>query len=1672
MRQFLIFLSFFISSFFANLALAETSGPHISVEKIEIDDTTSIPAGAEVNFLGIIDVTLSVVESGRLATFTYGDRIYNADAALFYKAIRNAKFSVAPLRAFDAGNSASICSALIDQSLGTLEFREDTYARYFEITHNGQIVDGYSISRPTDIYSWRDRNSEFCISGLDYSKLYDVTLRPGLTAGRNGFVTDLDKPITSVVKTPDVTPSIKLDSAKTILSNSENAVIPIEYVNLDEIEVTLYRVDLASLPSYTSVLQNLDGRDIKTLENFWADKIAKKTINIESRLNEHQTINLNFSDVVAPNTSGLFVATFDSPQLDTSYRENRPTQWFSISDASVQIFKGLNTTDVFIKSFQSAEHIANASITVLAKNNRTLFDGTTDASGRIQISNTLISGTGGFAPEFIIVTSKEVGTSILKVASLDEKPRFLNGGEIKNKATDVYLTSDRETYRAGDSVNVFGVTRELNLDPIIDRELYLKLIDRNDDVIAMADIVSDQNGAFAWHFELKPNTMLGRYKLQIESIDETILAQHTISVEDFVPLTINPKLEIQNSIWALGEIQEMSLSAEYYSGGAASGLKGEISTFVRTTNKFQGQQFADFTFGNSPDVTVTAIGDVYAETLDKDGQLTATLVSDYQADPSRLYEVLIDGTVFDVGGRSNKTSEIIPLETVSAYVGVRPRFDNYVGEGIAPSFDVVNIDRSGAAVELSGIQYSVNRIYYRYNWTYDGGWRWNRIRVDDEVVASGVITDDILTLKKPLNWGRHEIVITNANGFTTLHEFYVGWGSDAKPASEPEELVLSYSDGTLRGEAGFAGNLSVLIADEDINSVQTISVQKGSFAIPVNVDDASEPGVHLLASLIRPIETGSEHLPQISLGKVWIPTVGSNRELGLSIDVAERIDSATPVSVRLKSNNTTGSAVVFIVDEGIHALTKYENENLNHHYLSERALNYGIMTNFGELISQDLALSTFRVGGDGDMLSSSAAVDKSEFFKTIAYASPLLKIENGVASFTFPETLEWEGQLRVVAFAVDQTGFGFAETNATVQDPVSLDVSMPRFITPSDTIIGKMNVRWNSHEGPVEIFTKIGAEETSTKINQPTSDNYELAFPLKANAVGDIPIQIEVATRDHVYTRNYTLVSRQVSYPITELQSVKLDKQNWLGFGSVLVQPFNAKFVDLNVPGSEISASLTTSLGLNLNQAVSELNRYPYGCVEQVSSKARGLIAYSDVRGLTQETSDRIQIAIEKLLAKQKYSGAFGYWDRNSAVYERFQPYALDTLKQLLPYAKDKNRVIASINSGLEYLYRTQFDKSETELYALGLLAKSGFEVTSRARYAIDQSFAKIKSASFNASISPYRFSQSLDDLTLAYWVAAQFNDTKRMMQLSEKARLIYNQIAEEQVSVKKSEGAWFSVNESSNFYGLYAKSAKDNAHLLTDLNEVEIAPIFKTILSNTHEYLAKIQYRSTERTAKLVKLQNYQKRSLGGTKVTIDDQDYQLDDSGSLPVTLDQLKWGFELSHDASLPLYLNVKSTGQRRGLSLLNNGYQVQKFWYDRNGNEVDISSGILPAKQGDLFTVVVEIDRTKSGHGSDLLITDLLPAGFEIEKATLADPTIDGMPLEFEQGMQASYTASMDDRFIGHFDNRWKSGSFGFVRYSVRASYETDAIIPDAVVEEMYAPEINGRSSIVASQVIAK
>ena len=123
---------------------AEETGRYISAQQIDIGENTSIAAGTEVNFLGVIDVTQSVAASGRFATFTYGGKIFNADADLFYKVRNDTLISAHLSRTFDSGGSATICSALIRSSDGeVLDFAEKAYATAYLFF---QLLDHWSAS--------------------------------------------------------------------------------------------------------------------------------------------------------------------------------------------------------------------------------------------------------------------------------------------------------------------------------------------------------------------------------------------------------------------------------------------------------------------------------------------------------------------------------------------------------------------------------------------------------------------------------------------------------------------------------------------------------------------------------------------------------------------------------------------------------------------------------------------------------------------------------------------------------------------------------------------------------------------------------------------------------------------------------------------------------------------------------------------------------------------------------------------------------------------------------------------------------------------------------------------------------------------------------------------------------------------------------------------------------------------------------------------------------------------------------------------------------------------------------------------------------------------------------------------------------------------------------------
>src|SRR5690606_26703436 len=90
-------------------------------------------------------------------------------------------------------------------------------------------------------------------------------------------------------------------------------------------------------------------------------------------------------------------------------------------------------------------------------------------------------------------------------------------------------------------------------------------------------------------------------------------------------------------------------------------------------------------------------------------------------------------------------------------------------------------------------------------------------------------------------------------------------------------------------------------------------------------------------------------------------------------------------------------------------------------------------------------------------------------------------------------------------------------------------------------------------------------------------------------------------------------------------------------------------FADLVKGTGSVALSIGRSTALDASALLKALDRYPFGCTEQITSRALPLLYVNDIASeahLALDTSvdQRIRDAIERLLARQGSNGSFGLW--------------------------------------------------------------------------------------------------------------------------------------------------------------------------------------------------------------------------------------------------------------------------------------------------------------------------------------------------------------------------------------------------------------------------------------------
>jgi uncharacterized protein YfaS (alpha-2-macroglobulin family) len=137
----------------------------------------------------------------------------------------------------------------------------------------------------------------------------------------------------------------------------------------------------------------------------------------------------------------------------------------------------------------------------------------------------------------------------------------------------------------------------------------------------------------------------------------------------------------------------------------------------------------------------------------------------------------------------------------------------------------------------------------------------------------------------------------------------------------------------------------------------------------------------------------------------------------------------------------------------------------------------------------------------------------------------------------------------------------------------------------------------------------------------------------------------------------------------------------------------------------------------------------------------------------------------------------------------------------------------------------------------------------------------------------------------------------------------------------------------------------------------------------------------------------------------------------------------------------------------------GYNVTRSVYRPDGKDADLSK----VRQTDLYIVVIKGTRISAPQPVQTLLVDLLPAGFEIETATVSKGRSTTDYSWLPELTEATYTEERDDRFVAALDLKENTHDFTLA-YIVRAVTPGEFKYPALVAEDMYDPETSGRTAL--------
>lgn len=1198
----------------------------------------------------------------------------------------------------------------------TNEIDLETLKSRLKITPNVEI-DWESASTSTP-------RSEYAINNGGPRAVLPGKFRPGTqyTVAIASGVGDIFKQsaaegLNGTVKTDDLAPALITGGALGLIEATAKApVVPVEVSNLKELEVSLWKLTPGELAKVLS--SNED--DLKVLGR-GPDFTEKKALSYA--WNQARVHGVPLAPIFGEAKTGLALVRLDSANLEYRPRSGY-LQTVQVSDLAAHIKIAPKSSLVWVTRLSDGKPVADADISVFDSTGTSTWTGKTNADGFADLP-----GATGLKlkpsqyeweyPFALVVAQKDgdVSATANTWSSGVEPYEFglSSGWEGEKPDSTGFVFTDRGIYKPGDEVFIKGVMRYRVLGelraPAEGSLVTVKVQDSKGEDVKSENVKLTKYGTFSYKVVIPKEAPTGGYSVSARGNVPSgpVEMSGSFTVAEYRAPQFRVDVETKKPSLVAGDALEASVFSRYLFGGAMNDVQVKWSA-QRAETTFSSENGNGFTFSQETwwwdDREPQSASGFFASgegKADAKGEL-AVKAGTTEAPGEKPYRYTLEAEVTDVNRQSVAGRVEVMVHPASYYVGLRsPSYFLQVGTEVG--MEALVLDTEGKRAKGRKLDVTITSRTWKSVKQKDasGGFTTISEPVETEVQKCALESADgaVPCKFKPTTAGFYIVRGTIKDDQGRTHSASMGvyatgsdWVAWQRNDTDRIELITdktSYDVGdvarVLIKSPYPEAKAMFTVEREGVLSRKLVDLKGSVMTIDVPITEDMVPNVFAGALIMHPrvkeggLETGDDPgRPNARVGLVKLNVERKSKRLAVTVKTDKKDyqpRETVNVSVDVKDSAgkpANGEVTLYVVDEAVLRLTNYSVPDPIASIFPDRPLS----TRIGEPLIHLVRMRSYgekgeeRGGGGGD--GSGGGIRNN--FKTTVLFNPTLEVKDGVAaaSFPLPDNLT---SFRVMAVVITQTDrFGSGETSLQVNKPVMALPSLPRFARVGDLFEAGVVVHAHGLQGGEATVTATvqgGAELTGPaeqKVVITEGSPKEVRFAFKGVKPGVTTFRFKVSAggaNDGVEEKI------PVELPI-ELDAVATYGDTTDQRVEGIVPP---KDVYDDLGGMTVSMA-STSLG-GFDRGFQQLIEYPYGCLEQQSSRLVPFIALREIAGQfgvpwpsrdpkkakandelnavlntylfpTLDVSQKrdpdevINATVRSILSLQEYDGSFKYW--------------------------------------------------------------------------------------------------------------------------------------------------------------------------------------------------------------------------------------------------------------------------------------------------------------------------------------------------------------------------------------------------------------------------------------------